>query len=97
MSYFIKTSHRGAVERILLGTGSGAGPLSKSKTHAADRGSRWAVRHLGQETVTVIARERDSDGRCGMSGPKTAHRNEWMVESENFFSGARARAAYNRA
>jgi putative DNA primase/helicase len=88
MSYFIKLrTERG--ERILWGQDLERA-LSKSKTQP-QIGDRIGVRHLGQETVTVIARERDSEGRV-KERPKTTHRNEWMVESENFFQ-ERARAA----
>lgn len=88
MSYFIKLrTERG--ERILWGQDLERA-LMKSKTQP-QIGDRIGVRHLGQETVTVIARERDSEGRV-RERPKTTHRNEWMVESENFFQ-ERARAA----
>ena len=88
MSYFIKLrTERG--ERILWGQDLERA-LMKSKTQP-QIGDRIGVRHLGQETVTVIARERDPEGRVH-ERPKTTHRNEWMVESENFFQ-ERARAA----
>jgi hypothetical protein len=88
MSYFIKLrTDRG--ERILWGQDLERA-LSKSKTQP-QIGDRIGVRHLGQESVTVIARERDSEGRVH-ERPKTTHRNEWMVESEHFFQ-ERVRAA----
>jgi len=88
MSYFIKLrTERG--ERVLWGQDLERA-LLKSKTQP-QIGDRIGVRHLGQETVTVIARKRDSEGHV-QERPKTTHRNEWMVESENFFQ-ERARAA----
>jgi putative DNA primase/helicase len=88
MSYFIKLrTERG--ERVLWGQDLERA-LLKSKTQP-QIGDRIGVRHLGQETVTVIARKRDSEGHV-QERPKTTHRNEWMVESENFFH-ERARAA----
>ena len=88
MSYFIKLQTDQG-EWILWGQDLERA-LSQSKTQP-QIGDRVGVRHLGQQNVTVVARERDSNGRVHKR-PKNTHRNEWMIESEHFFQ-ERTRAA----
>jgi putative DNA primase/helicase len=48
-------------------------------------GERIGLRQMGQEPVTVQARERDSAGHVIGERPLKTHRNAWLVESERFF------------
>ena len=55
-------------------------------------GERIGLRQVGQEPVTVQARERDSAGHVIREQSLKTHRNAWLVESERFFK-ERAEAA----
>jgi hypothetical protein len=65
--------------------------LRESKTQPRT-GERVGVRQVGQEQVTVQARERDEDGQVIREQPLKTHRNAWLVETERFFK-ERAEAA----
>jgi Large polyvalent protein-associated domain 7 len=59
--------------------------LRQSKTQP-QIGERIGVRQIGQEPVTVQARERDSAGHVIREQPLKTHRNAWLVETEGFFT-----------
>jgi hypothetical protein len=48
---------------------------------------------MGREAVTVMARERDADGRVVSQSEQLAHRNRWVVEKVQFFA-ERSRLAH---
>jgi hypothetical protein len=89
ISYFLKIqTDRG--QEILWGRDLERA-FRESKTQP-QIGDRVGVRQIGQEAVTVQARERDEAGQVIREHPLKTHRNAWLVESEQFFQ-ERAQAA----
>ena len=51
------------------------------------------ARRTGREAVTIVARERDADGRVVSQSEQLAHRNRWVLEKVQFFAD-RSRMAH---
>ena len=88
-SYFVKLlTSRG--ERILWGK-----DLRRALTEGQTRpkvGDLIGARRAARESVTVTARERDTEGRVIRQEERYAHRTRWVVEKVGFFA-ERARMA----
>jgi putative DNA primase/helicase len=89
-SYFVRLlTDRG--ERVLWGR-----DLERAVATSATQpkiGDIVGARRTGREAVTVVARERDSEGRIVSQREQFAHRNRWVVEKVQFFA-ERARMAH---
>jgi len=57
------------------------------------RGEIVGARRIGREAVTIVAQERDADGRVVSRAEHLAHRNRWVVEKVRFFA-ERSRLAH---
>ena len=89
-SYFIKVlTQKG--ERILWGKDLERA-LHSSATQPS-RGDQIGARRVLREAVTVVARERDADGRVVSQSERIAHRSRWVVEKVQFFA-ERAKLAH---
>ena len=89
-SYFIKMlTQKG--ERILWGKDLERA-LQSSATQP-NRGDQIGARRVLREAVTVVARERDADGRVVSQSERIAHRSRWVVEKVQFFAD-RAKLAH---
>lgn len=49
-------------------------------------GELVGARRTGREAVTIVARERDADGRIVRQSEQLAHRNRWVLEKVQFFA-----------
>ena len=82
-SFFVKIlTNRG--ERVLWGK-----DLERALSAAATqpkRGDQVGARRTGREAVTIVARERDADGRITSQSEQQAHRSRWIVEKVQFFA-----------
>lgn len=82
-SYYMKIlTQRG--ERLLWGK-----DLERALTASATQpkvGNQIGARRVGREAVTIIARERDAEGRVVRQNEQLAHRQRWVVEKVIFFS-----------
>lgn len=82
-SYFVKLlTDRG--ERVLWGK-----DLERAVTQSATQpkiGELVGARRTGREAVTIVARERDADGRVLSQSEQLAHRNRWVLEKVQFFA-----------
>jgi hypothetical protein len=56
-------------------------------------GDQIGARRVGREAVTIVARERDAEGRVIRQSEQLAHRQRWVVEKVQFFA-ERARLAH---
>ena len=70
--------------------------VAKSATQPRIGEIVWA-RRTGREAVTIVARERDADGRVVSQSEQLAHRNRWVLEKVQFFADRSRRGiAYER-
>jgi putative DNA primase/helicase len=82
-SYFVRLlTDRG--ERVLWGKDLERA-IARSVTQP-ELGEFVGARRVGREAVTIVARERDSDGRVIGQSEQVAHRNRWIVEKVQFFA-----------
>jgi hypothetical protein len=89
-SYFVKIlTQRG--ERTLWGKDLERA-LQESSTKP-QQGDQVGARRVGREAVTVVAKERDAEGRVLRQSEVVAHRQRWVVEKVQFFA-ERARLAH---
>lgn len=89
-SYFVRLlTDRG--ERVLWG--KDLERAIATSTTQPTIGERVGARRTGREAVTIVARERDADGRVVRQTEQLAHRNRWVVEKVQFFAD-RARMAH---
>jgi putative DNA primase/helicase len=89
-SYFVKVlTNRG--ERVLWGK-----DLERALNASATQpkiGDQIGARRVGREAVTILARERDAEGRIIRQSEQLAHRSRWVVEKVQFFA-ERAKLAH---
>ena len=82
-SYFVRVlTDRG--ERVLWGK-----DLERAVASASTQpkvGELVGARRTGREAVTIVARERDEEGRVVRQSEQLAHRNRWIVEKVQFFA-----------
>jgi hypothetical protein len=89
-SYFIKVLTRRG-ERVLWGKDLERA-LSASATQPK-RGDQVGARRTGRDAVTILAKERDAEGRVVSQSEQHAHRQRWVVEKVQFFA-ERAKLAH---
>jgi len=82
-SYYVKVLTRRG-ERVLWGKDLERA-LQTSATHPKV-GDQIGARRAGREAVTIVARERDSEGRVIRQSEQLAHRQRWVVEKVQFFA-----------
>ncbi|MGH2928412.1 MAG: hypothetical protein ACRDL8_09435 [Solirubrobacteraceae bacterium] len=82
-SYFVRVlTDRG--ERTLWGK-----DLERAIASSATQpkvGEIVGARRTGREAVTILARERDAEGRVISQSEQLAHRNRWILEKVQFFA-----------
>ncbi|MGH8254621.1 MAG: hypothetical protein ACRET0_00195 [Steroidobacteraceae bacterium] len=82
-SYFVRLlTDRG--ERVLWGK-----DLERAIASSATQpkiGEMVGARRTGREAVTILARERDTEGRVISQSEQLAHRNRWILEKVQFFA-----------
>lgn len=89
-SYFVKLLTRRG-EQLLWGKDLERA-LSASATQP-QRGDQVGARRSGRDAVTIVAKERDPEGRVVRQSEQVAHRQRWVVEKVQFFA-ERAKIAH---
>lgn len=89
LSYFAKLLTQQG-ERVLWGKDLERAIASASTQPRS--GDVIGARRVGRDTVTIMARERDANGRVIGQTAQLAHRQRWVVEKVGFFA-ERARLA----
>jgi len=82
-SYFVKLLTRRG-EKMLWGKDLERA-LSNSATQP-ERGDQVGARRSGRDAVTIVAKERDAEGRVVRQSEQLAHRQRWVVEKVQFFA-----------
>jgi putative DNA primase/helicase len=82
-SFFVKIlTQRG--ERTLWG--KDLERALKEATSRPQQGDQVGARRVGREAVTIVAKERDAEGRVLRQTEMVAHRQRWVLEKVQFFA-----------